>query len=511
MEEYLRKNLISYKKIKDSVYEIDGSTYYLLDEDDTTFNKNFSLNVTTNGYDYWAFKFGGRYYRQVQGDCHTTLDEIKYIGKADVRIPTPTFLGVHGGFELLNGSRPYKDWLKKAKFLGVKNLGLCESNTLRGAMKFQVACIKEGIKPILGAEFTVLNPLGDRYRVKVYIKNFMGWINAMDIGAIINVDNYGYIEEKDFVSRLSGLVTVLSPKYLTVDQTTSYSKVDDLYWQIDSTEFSSDSKDRNYLLAVKGYLESDLEPILIQDAYYLDKEDSWAKKRLNAIGSSYSYSSDNEYFKSNQELYEEMVLLFNEETNAQKIFKVAFGNLKKVADICNFTIDTSSKHLPKYKMTEEEAKTYKDNKDMFQQLIKKGIYKRFGKVDKKIKDRILMEMETIENAGVLDYFLILRDVVMWDKSQGRLQGLGRGSAAGSLVAYVLEITHTNPFYYDLSFFRFLNSGRASVAVEKDAYELSDDQGNVVTVFNDQDVVVERNGVQLSIKGEQIRKGDKFIV
>lgn len=511
MEEYLRNNLIPYKKVSDDVYSIDGSTYYLVDKEESIFSNDFRFKLTANGYDYWAFWFGGRLYRQVQGETHVSLDEIKYLGKANVSIPTPVFLGVHGGFELLNGSRPYSDWLKKAKFLGVKTLGLCERNTLRGAMKFQMACGKADINSILGAEFTVLNQSGDRYRVKVYIKNYMGWINAMDIGAIINVDNSGYIDEKEFISRLSGLVTVLSPKTLTYEQTLPYSKVDDLYWQLDSTEFTSDSKDRNYLLAVKGYLEGDIEPILIQDAYYLDREDSWAKKRLNAIGSSYDYSSDNEYFKSNQELYDEWVLLFNDIKNAQKIFKVAFGNLKKVSDICNFKIDTSSKHLPKYKMTNEEASTYKDNKDMFQQLIKKGIYKRFGKVDKKIKDRILMEMETIENAGVMDYFLILRDVVMWDKSQGRLQGLGRGSAAGSLVAYVLEITHTNPFYYDLSFFRFLNSGRASVAVEKDAYELIDEQGNTRTVFLDQDVVVERDGVQLSIKGEQIRKGDKFIV
>ena len=126
-------------------------------------------------------------------------------------------------------------------------------------------------------------------------------------------------------------------------------------------------------------------------------------------------------------------------------------------------IETGKRHLPKYSMTEDEKKEFSSNREMFEELIYKGLEEKITLLDqygdKEIAERINKEISTIEYGELEDYFLILRDIINWAHSQGIITGRGRGSGAGSLVNYLLKLTDVDPLRYNLLFSRFLNEGR----------------------------------------------------
>jgi hypothetical protein len=157
----LDDNLMSYDVISDFIVEIDGKTFELykpafdgaLFDDDFNFvgvpaddaRKGNSEGSVETDCDYYAFSFGGVYYMLPKGSENSVkLIRLKYLGQANQEFPIQVFLGVHGQYELTSGSGTYSDWCKKAKFLGIHTLGICEKNTLAGALKFQEECQKNG-------------------------------------------------------------------------------------------------------------------------------------------------------------------------------------------------------------------------------------------------------------------------------------------------------------------------------------------------------------------------------
>src|SRR6202012_1897180 len=131
------------------------------EEADIVSNEKFDIQ-------YFLFKFGERWYYCDDWE-NPILNEFKYIGKAKVEEAPYPFLGIHGGYDLCNGSRVYKDWCKKAEFLGIDTLGICEENTLAGTLDFQIACKEAKIKSIIGE--TVLVKGKNNFFVKLYAKN----------------------------------------------------------------------------------------------------------------------------------------------------------------------------------------------------------------------------------------------------------------------------------------------------------------------------------------------------
>ena len=134
-------------------------------------------------------------------------------------------------------------------------------------------------------------------------------------------------------------------------------------------------------------------------------------------------------------------------------------NEQEIVDNCNFQIDTSKRHLTKYKMTKEESEQFETNEDLFWYLIEKGLSEKITDTDiDKYIDRVQLEYDVIKEGDVLDYFLITRDIINWAKANDILTGIGRGSAGGSIISYLLGIIHINPLKFDLLFERFLNVG-----------------------------------------------------
>lgn len=486
---YLEDNFIKYEVIAENVVEIGGKTYGLavarqqdiIDENgvikpgkaEKLFMRNFQFIgelLTDVSVDNYVYKFGSQWYWLPVGkEKEVALTKLRYIGETTYSGSEDSFLGVHGSFELMNGSGHYGEWVDKAKFLGIKNLGLCERDTLAGALKFQLACQKGGIHPIIGMEVTVYRPKEDlSYTVKCFVENEKGWTNLLEINKEINCENGRYVEEDKFFDLTDGLVVVFDPKTL------DFNKVPLLagYYQVDTVEYTKVDRDNWYLTNLREYIYSKLKPVAICDAYYLEADYSIIKQRLNSIAGKSTYESHNQYFKNWDEYLIELTALCknNEDGDsiAAELFEVAVENLHDIVKRCKFTIPVKNRHLPAYKMKPEEAKQFSNSKDLFWYLIEKGIENHPEFIDKYGEDavieRIQKEVDTIEYGETIDYFLILWDIVGWCRKEGILTGLGRGSAGGSLIAALLDITRLDPIGFDLLFERFLNKGRIQVSL-----------------------------------------------
>lgn len=465
LTQYLQENLIKFEKISDGIVKIENETYQLIypDSSGKLFDDVFEMTCDDTEEDNYVFNFGGKWYWTPKGsETDPKLNPLKYIGYANTEPPFIPWLGIHGKYEILNGSRDYKDWCKKAKFLNIKTLGLCELNTLAGTLQFQEECKSSDIKPLIGATYVIYNLDKDiRYRTKIYAKNEQGWQTLLRINKKVNVDNNGFCEEDYFWNNINDVVIVLDPKYIDYDylKNINLSK-DDLYYQLDTVQYENSDSDKLYLENLGKFIQSDLEPILIQDSYYLDKEDSVIKGKLNAISGSREFKSKNQYFKSFDDIFNELDEIFSKESKAfDELLDKATQNLIKVSKECNFEIETGKKHLPKYIMTEGEEKKYKTNENMFDCLIDEGLEEK-NKNYSNYKERVEEEKEVIDYGKLRDYFLINWEQTKWCKEQKIYTGLSRGSAAGSLISYSMDITKIDPIKYGLLFSRFLTKERS---------------------------------------------------
>jgi DNA polymerase-3 subunit alpha len=465
------------------------------------FDENFNLTMAPEhspmiGYDeddnevyckYVAFEFGGEYFYSPLDAKPAQLHPLRHLGKAKLELGHLAFahLGVHGKYELLNGSRDYADWCKKAKFFGQSVLGMCERNTLAGTLPFQVACEKEKIKSVLGETITVLRPGKQPYEIKLFCRTAEGWQNLLRLNKAINVDNDGQgCPEAEVLQRGAGLTCVLATdtelSTVLIHRYQAAFGAAYLYYQFDTVEFLGDARDRKQLFALNTYLQqfSDkISPVLLNDAYYLDKEDASVKPLLNKVAKGVSHdNSEDQHYKSLDESFARLDPLFPE----AKLFNVKVGEgvtlldfvglfekmagfAAHIAGECDFKIPIGKLHLPSYEQYDlPEARQAPTNEDLFFALLEEGYERKVtakGLNDDEYWARLEKEIGVITLGGFIDYFLILWDVIEWCKTKGIMVGVGRGSSGGSLVAYLLGIVELDPVHYKLLFERFLNEKR----------------------------------------------------
>jgi len=455
----------------------------LLEERSKVFSEDFTLVVNdeektlAKDKDYYIFNFGGKYWITPTDEIKKPkLNLFKYIGKVDQELDIPfVHLGVHGKYELLNGSREYSDWCDKAKFLGQEALGICEKDTLAGIMRFQLACEEADIKPILGETISVKKADGIIYDFKAFATSKEGWRNLLKINKALNItytEEDDAIPEHEFLDYGAGLICIIPNEYpLELHTATKYNNhFEKAYFQIDTVRWSNAKFDEKYLKNIKRYFDQfmkKLEPILINDSYYLDKEDAHIKKILNKLGSvKFQNDSIDQYYKNLDDSFYILEPLFKEtDDRLLDIFKKAVDNTIKLNESIDFKIKLGEFHLPEFIMEGLEDYDCDTNEDLFIKLIEEGLDRKIeeGRINKKeaskYVERIEKEYEIIEEGGFIDYFLILWDIIRWCETQDILVGHGRGSAAGSLISYLMNITKIDPFDYNLLFERFLNEGR----------------------------------------------------
>ena len=475
LEEYLYSNTIQYTSDrKNYTVSFDGKTYELFspNDDGYFFDEDFRWDNEATEYDGYIFRFGGVWYTIEKGqEKDPKLNRVKWRGQSEVAGLSSNFLGVHGSFELLNGTSLYSDWVKKAKFLMIERLGIVEKGTLAGALKFQNACKSVGIIPVFGLEVPVKDEKKDiSFTYKIYAQNEKGWQHLLAINKIINCDSSGkFITPKDISEHTEDVFIVFDPK--TIDYTDVpilLRNKHNVFWQADTVEYAKFNRDTEYLTNFEAFYKSKMKPVALCDAFYIEPEYYILRETVNKIGKKVNHKSYNQYFKDEVTYMEELLSLFGDQSVGEAFYLKARENMDMIAENCNFEIPTDSRHLPRYEMTKEEKEKYESNEDMFDSLIYEGIENKPELLEDYSEDvlveRIERESDTIKFGDVVDYFLILRDIVNWCKGNDILLGGGRGSSAGCLISYLFGIVNTNALKFNLLFERFLNKGRVKVSL-----------------------------------------------
>lgn len=404
--------------------------------------------------EYLFFLFGNSYWYLHVDDVHIeNIKPLRGIGVSDVTYGIPA-LGVHGKYELQSGAGDYKEWCKKANYLKIPALAICEHNTLAGTLVFQQQCEKHDIKSIMG--FSTLTKEG--IWMRLYAKSEIGWKNLMALNA--NISTLEDAPPLDYVLQFKNdIVFVITPTKPALDNQAKFMNLDDWFWQFTSNQLKSDSKDLELLNGMNSVPVHKIA--LVDDSYCIDKDDVKLRDIFTSLRKSKaSVQTTNHWLKSYNEQWEEISPLYNDVTWQGEMFKIAADNAVNIANMCNFTIKTDERRLPNYEMTPEEASKFNTNIELFWSILQSnwGILGDNFTQDEYF-ERLSEETELIIEFGFVDYFLVLWDIIKWARSQNIEVGPGRGSAGGSLVAFLLGVTQVDPMEYKLLFSRFLNKGR----------------------------------------------------
>ena len=392
-----------------------------------------------------------------------------------------THLHVHTEYSLLDGSSKIEELVARAKELGMDSLAITDHGVMYGAVAFYKAAKAAGIKPILGSEVYVApgsrfdrEPGGgqDRYYHLVLLaENDTGYHNLMKIVSKGFVDGFYYKPRVDYeileqyhegVIALSACLAGEVPRYLErglYDQAKEaalrYENIfgkGNFFLELQDHGIPAQKMVNQGLLRLSRELGIDL--VATNDIHYTYDTDVEAHDILLCIQTGKKVADENRMRYEGGQYYckseEEMRRLF---PYAQD----AIDNTQKIADRCNVEIEFGVTKLPRYEVPEGY-----DSWSYLNYLCDEGMKKRYPEDDGTLRKRLDYELDVIHTMGYVDYFLIVWDFIHFAKSNGISVGPGRGSAAGSIVSYCLEITDIDPIRYNLLFERFLNPERVSM-------------------------------------------------
>ena len=390
-------------------------------------------------------------------------------------------LHIHSEYSLLDGANRIKDLPVRAKELGMKAMAITDHGVMYGAIDFYKACKKEGIKPIIGCEVYVAprsrfdkepNIDNHYYHLILLAKDNQGYKNLSKLVSIGFVDGYYYKPRIDLEvlekyhegliclsACLAGAVNqaLLNGQEEKAEEVALWHKKvfgEDYYIEIQNNGIKEQVLANQKLVKLARKL--DIQLVATNDAHYLKREDAYNHEVLLCIQTGKRMSDPDRMRFDTDELYvkspEEMSEYFS-------AFPDAIENTVKIADKCNVEFEFGHTILPNYDVPPE----YPTHYDYFKKLCDDGIKKRYGEnPSKEILDRAEYEIGVIKKMAYVDYFLIVWDFIHYAKTHNISVGPGRGSGAGSIIAYAIEITDIDPMKYDLLFERFLNPERISM-------------------------------------------------
>ena len=390
-------------------------------------------------------------------------------------------LHVHSEFSLLDGANRIKDLPIRAKELGMDAMAITDHGVMFGAIDFYKACKANGVKPIIGCEIYVAprkctnkEPgIDNKYNHLILLaKNMQGYHNLCKIVSLGFTKGYYYKPRVDkeilkeyhegIICSSACLAGEVASNILNNDIEKAkeaalwYKSVfgDDYYLEIQNNGIKEQVIVNQKLIQLSRELNIPL--VATNDSHYLKKEDAYNHEVLLCIQTGKRMSDEDRMKFNTDELYikspEEMINYF-------KAVPEAIENTVKIAEECNVEFEFGHTILPNYDVPEG----FKTHYDYLKKLADDGIKKRYGdNPSQKILDRKEYELGVIQKMGYVDYFLIVWDYVHYAKSHGIPVGPGRGSGAGSIIAYAIEITDVDPMKYDLLFERFLNPERISM-------------------------------------------------
>jgi DNA polymerase-3 subunit alpha len=387
-------------------------------------------------------------------------------------------LHVHTEYSMLDGLSRIPELLKKAKEHGQTAVAITDHGGMFGAVSFFNSARKNEVKPILGVEayvaknsrFDKQTKMGsDQFHLLLLAQNLQGYKNLMRLVSIANLEGFSYkprmdeeILEKynEGIIATSGCMSSIFNRLLldgkrdeAIEKLKWYKKIfkDRFYIEIQNHPHIPENKDLTKM-QVEIARELELPLVATNDVHYVNADDAEAQDALLCVQTRKLVSdtkrmtmlnSPDFYLRSTQEMIE----LFHE-------YPEAIENTVKIAAQCDVTIPTGKLIFPVFPLPEGETEvTY------FKKLAYEGLKEKMLQVTEEMTKRLEYEMDIIIQKGYPTYFLITQDFVNWAKKAGIGVGPGRGSAAGSLVAFALGITTMNPLLHGLPFERFLNPQR----------------------------------------------------
>jgi DNA polymerase III subunit alpha len=390
-------------------------------------------------------------------------------------------LHVHTQYSLLDGACLLERLVDKAVQFKLPALAMTDHGNIFGAIKFYNLCIKKGIKPIIGCEVYVApgsrfdrsySPGEDsNYHLILLAKNNIGYANLVKLVSMAHLEGFYYkprVDKEILHKYHEGLIALsaclggeVPSAILKGDINKAYRLADDylsifgkgnFYLEIMDNGLEEQAKVNKALIKISK--ELDIPLVATNDIHYLEKNNAFAHEALLAIQTQttiddpnrYRFNSDTFYFRSPQEMKD----IFKENPEAIR-------NTIEITQKCNLTMDFSQIHLPHFPLPADQ-----DEKSYLRNLCEQNLSHRYKDVNDTVKKRLDYELSVIEKTGFASYFLIIWDLVNFAKDNHIPVGPGRGSAAGSIVSYLLKITDIDPLAYDLLFERFLNPARISM-------------------------------------------------
>ncbi len=390
-----------------------------------------------------------------------------------------THLHVHTEYSLLDGACRIKRLVLRAKELGMTSVAITDHGNLYGAVEFYNECKKQGIKPIIGCEVYVaprsrfdkqgkldLSP----YHLILLCKNEEGYNNLSKLVSVANLEGFYNRPRIDFqllqqyhegLVCLSGCLAGEVSRRLSEDDYPAAREAalrykalfgDDYYLEIQNQSFPEQQAIIPY--QYKLARELDIPTAATNDCHYISREDANAQKILMCISTNTTvndpdgmgFPNDQFYFKSEEEM--RLAFLGHED---------AVNNTQIIADKCSFDFEFGVTKLPFYSQS-----GVTDNEKFLRDMSYAGLHRLYGAPSQEAIDRLEYELSVVSKMGYVNYYLIVWDFINYAKTHGIPVGPGRGSGAGSLIAYCIGITGIDPLKYNLLFERFLNPERVSM-------------------------------------------------
>ena len=389
-------------------------------------------------------------------------------------------LHVHTEYSLLDGFSRLKKLISRCKELNMDAIAITDHGCMFGAIDFYKMAKKEGIKPIIGCEvYTAARSLNDKDpnydksqgHLVLLAENMTGYKNLIKIVSKSYVEGFYYkprVDMEELRQHSEGIIALSACLAGDVSQAImdrNYEKAKKI-----AIEYRNIFGKENYFLEIQDHnlpeqkevnaglvklsKELNIPLVATNDLHYVNKEDSKIHDILMCIQMGKTVNDPNRMRFGSDEFYlksrEEMEELFPYALDA-------LDNTVKIAKRCNVEFDFNTIHLPNYDVPEG----YTTN-SYLRELCFKGLKERYKNPSDEVIERLNYELKVIENMGYVEYFLITWDFINYAKENKIMVGPGRGSAAGSIVAYTLKITDIDPIKYSLLFERFLNPERVSM-------------------------------------------------
>lgn len=389
-------------------------------------------------------------------------------------------LHTHTEYSLLDGAASIPKLIARTKELGMSSIAITDHGNMFGAVDFYREAVKNGIKPIIGCEVYVAPRTRfdkqHEYDSKLshlvlLVENETGYKNLIKIVSSAYIDGYYYKpridfdllnEHKDGLIALSACLAGEIPKALVAGNYDEAKQIAEKYkalfgadnFFIEIQDHGIEEQKRIIPQLAKLAKELELGLVATNDVHYILKDDAQYQDVLMCIQMEKKVDDPDRMKFQTEEFYlkspDEMRTLF-------PAFEDAIENTVKIADRCKFDFDFSTRHLPAYDVPQGKTAW-----EYLRELCFDGLNRKYKTVTSEMTERLEYELGVIKNMGFIDYFLIVWDFINFAKNNGVTVGPGRGSAAGSIVSYCLDITTIDPLRFSLIFERFLNPERVSM-------------------------------------------------